>query len=996
LEADQLGGHDKNNIKTYIVTTGTLRDTGTGNECSPTVLLPDAATSGGTSLFAGEDAEALEENLNQILSGMEERASAGSAASVISSSRGGEGAVYQAIFWPGLTPQSGPSISWAGEVHALMIDSRGYLYEDTDGDRTLNTAVDKRVIIYFDEEAHETKACFPALNADGSYLPMNADGSCPAASTQKDLDQVRFLWSANDWLAKVSNSGFLPYGADDIYQNRSTYISNSRQRYIFTWEDLNNDGRVSSSEVLDFTDSTRGGLGNHLQDDLTAWNRGKVVKDLNAVDSTEADAIIDWVRGAEQATMRSRTISWDVNRDGSDEDIVWRLGDTINSTPTAITRPSEGLQYLYRDTTYAAFANRWQNRRHMIYFGGNDGMLHAINGGFFNDGRKKFRKCDYLYDSTCPDDPEDPSDVEDSGSYPELGAEMWAYVPYNLLPHLKCLTSPDYADPGAHKYYVDQRPRVFDAQIFDEEYECTHPTGSWGNYQDPACIHPHGWGTVLVGAMRFGGAKASAMFLNGYWNDHRVFTSSYFLMDITDPEHPPVLLSEMTMRPSFDADMGYTVPVPTVVTMIENGSDINNRTTSDWYLMLGSGPTDLRGQSSQLPRLAVVPLKQLVRTASTTSPHAFRIPPALPSSFANEWGSFTVGSANGFISDLITVDFDLDPNYDSDAVYFGTVEGSFASSWSGKSYRLVTRKMHYDADGKPDYQLVTSPHEWAGLLPSNPKLLIDAQKPIVSAATVGTDGDNFWVYFGTGRFYDTEDKSQTDQQGYFGIKEPLDEDGEFTWDTVEMAANADNNGSTDPGNLGLLDVSEFMVSAASTPQDAALSCVGDYTDTSCLPHDKNGVLVDNFAALQAFISPDGDPDYIGTDGWYRDFVSNGERNLGQATLLGGLVTFTTYEPFLDPCLAEGLAYLYGLYYKTGTAWYNEIFSGSVMEPGHTIEVPILLGRGLATTPNIHVGQGDPTAFVQTSTGEIREVVQQNLPITNFKTGRTSWRPWPPR
>ena len=28
-------------------------------------------------------------------------------------------------------------ITWVGDVHALFIDDRGYMYEDTDGDRTL-------------------------------------------------------------------------------------------------------------------------------------------------------------------------------------------------------------------------------------------------------------------------------------------------------------------------------------------------------------------------------------------------------------------------------------------------------------------------------------------------------------------------------------------------------------------------------------------------------------------------------------------------------------------------------------------------------------------------------------------------------------------------------------------------------------------------------------------------------------------------------------------
>lgn len=963
-------GHYKKNIMTHIVTSGTPRNTGSG-ECNPSTLITDAAQNGGTTLYTSNNAAELESNLKQVMEGVRKGASAGSAASVISSSRGGEGAVYQAIFWPSLSPASGNGapVAWAGEVHALMVDDQGYLYEDTDGDHQLDPADDKRVIIYFDEGDNETEAC---------YSPLNSDGTC---SDKVPLDQVHFLWSADNWLAKVSlSAAYPPYGADDIYRNRSPYISNARQRYIFTWEDLNNDGIVDSDEVLPFVDSDSAKSVTPVNWGTlpVAASRGSVLDDLRVADNSEADSIIDWVRGVDQSGLRSRALTWDIDGDGSDENITWRLGDTIDSTPTVVTRPSEALHLLYKDRGYGDFYNRWQNRRHMIYFGGNDGMLHAINGGFYDAEDHKFWRCDHVDDSSCTE-----------SSEPELGAEMWAYVPYNLLPHLKCLTNPDYE----HKYYVDQRPRVFDAQIFKQEDACTE----YG-YTAPGCIHPHGWGTVLVGGMRFGGARVAASSLNGDSSDDRQFTSAYFIMDITNPEAPPTLLAEMT-DPSDSSlvDMGYTVSNPTVVTMVDDGDKNDDgvlddgettldRTTSNWYLILGSGPTTIDGESDQVPRLAVVDLRRLVGydlNGNAVAREPFRIPAAQPTT-TNESGSYTLGTDDGFVGDLITVDFDHDPDYMSDAVYFGTVTGSFATSWKGQLYRLVTRKI--DTSFTPPQQVVTTPDEWSGLLSSdsltNPNVLIDAGKPIVAAPAVGTDGTNYWIYFGTGRFFDAQDKSNTDYQGYFGIKEPEEYDAatnenEFTWKTV---INSNTATSTVPGNRGVLDVSDIQVS----PQ-ANLSCA-DGT-TNCLPVDGSGNTVNTFDALETYMT--------GKDGWYRQFDLPGERNLGQATLLGGLVTFTTYQPFTDPCEAEGLSYLYGLYYGTGTAWYNEIFSGSTDETTNIVHENISLGRGLAVTPNLHVGSGLPTAFVQTSTGAIKEVVQKNLPIQNFKTGRTSWRLWTP-
>ena len=53
---------------------------------------------------------------------------------------------------------------------------------------------------------------------------------------------------------------------------------------------------------------------------------------------------------------------------------------------------------------------------------------------------------------------------------------------------------------------------------------------------------------------------------------------------------------------------------------------------------------------------------------------------------------------------------------------------------------------------------------------------------------------------------------------------------------------------------------------------------------------------------------------------------------------------------------------------------------------------MLLGKGLSTTPNIHVGENKGSkAFVQTSVGKIKEIPQPNLPEEVIKSGRIKWR-----
>jgi type IV pilus assembly protein PilY1 len=67
----------------------------------------------------------LEEQLNKAFGDILRRTASGTAASVISQSREGDGAIYQSIFYPEKKDQNGATLNWAGQVHALFVDSRG-------------------------------------------------------------------------------------------------------------------------------------------------------------------------------------------------------------------------------------------------------------------------------------------------------------------------------------------------------------------------------------------------------------------------------------------------------------------------------------------------------------------------------------------------------------------------------------------------------------------------------------------------------------------------------------------------------------------------------------------------------------------------------------------------------------------------------------------------------------------------------------------------------
>ncbi|MCJ7830890.1 MAG: hypothetical protein MUP74_05835, partial [Desulfobacterales bacterium] len=731
----------KQTIATHIVVAGTLRDTGNADECNPKELLTRAAANGGTVLYEASDPTQLENTLRAAFMAIRAGVAAGSAASVISASRSGEGAAYQAIFWPSVDLASGDTVQWIGEVHSLLVDSLGQLYEDSNGDHALDSG-DQRIVFFFDQSINQTKACVGDLDAGGA-----------CTGTTLGLEDVKYHWSAAQWMSEILPVASLATaaGTEDILQNRvltagpyTNYISNSKRRFIFTWNDLDNNGLVDTGEIIDFTPGAK----TWTTAGLTA-DRGPMSLDFGVWETTAAatnnkiDQIIKWVRGLDEtdAGLRLRQMPYDFDHNGVDETVTWRIGDVIHSTPISVAAPAEGFHFLYRDNSYAQFVAAYKKRRHMIYFGGNDGMMHAVNAGFYDEAQKKFCRT---------------SDCSVNPNTPDMGAEMWAYVPYNLLPHLKCLTSKNYQ----HKYYVDQRPRIFDVKL-------------WADSPDDG-THIGGWGTIMVGAMRFGGGKVQPglLDLNGdstadYTDDDREFTSAYFIMDITNPEVPPKLLAEMTRTTSgSEAEMGYTLAIPTLVVMKHTQADLS--VTYKWYLTMGSGPTSVNGTSNQEASVAVLPLDWLGQNSTVSPARAFRIPVGAPTVANNEGGQFVLSyTSNSFVSDLVTVDFELEEDFKADVVYFGTVSGA-AAPFGGGMQRLVTRQI----DSVTGKENETLPSQWATLLNSGPFLdppqsqlplnnplpLINTDQPVTASATVGTDGKNYWIYFGTGRFLDTGDK----------------------------------------------------------------------------------------------------------------------------------------------------------------------------------------------------------------------------------------------
>lgn len=539
--------------------------------------------------FEAGDGEALAQSIVAAITDILRRTSSGTAVSILSTSAHGEGSLFQAYFKPKETRFMGSEsveLDWIGFLHGLWVDDHGNLREDN-GDYRLIYEEDNIVKFYLDEQ-NETRLKRDFVSADHPY----GDGSWDQMNIS--LDDTRSLWEAGKKLALRNLS--------------------ARPRKIFTTLDGEN--------LVPFEPEQAAALKNYLR----------------AASEAQAEDLIRYIRGEDIAGMRSRRMFVDTNSDGvPDTECTWRLGDIVYSTPAVVSRPMENYDDIYSDNSYGQFERKYAlgttsnpvPRPTVVYVGANDGMLHAFNAGTYRSGE----------DAATPAHEhgryteEYPSYFTSALGYtPELGEEIWAFVPHNLLPHLQWLTDPDYT----HVYYVDLKPKIVDARIFADD-----------------STHPGGWGTVLIGGLAFGGGTyvVTDFDQNGNPNDPRTFSSCYFALDVTNPGSPQ-LLWEFS-HPSY---LGFTTSYPAVGRIGEPDEP------GFWYVVFGSGPTNYAGTSTQPVSIYVLDL----RTG------------ALLRRFQAD--------ANGFAGGAATVDLNLD--YNTNAAYIGA-SYLVSGNWRGKMYRIL-------------------------------------------------------------------------------------------------------------------------------------------------------------------------------------------------------------------------------------------------------------------------------------------------------------------
>jgi type IV pilus assembly protein PilY1 len=862
--------------------------------------------------FEAQDGWQLELELINAITKILERANSGTAVSVLATSGEGEGALYQAYFKPKFSTAT-EEVHWTGNLQGLWIDARGNLREDwtTAGnpipDGILNLGVDPIVTFFYDETSGETTFKRRAVSSTDIY----GTGSSP---TTHPLNELSPLWEAGDALASRDLS--------------------TKPRTIYTFVDLDNDGEVDGNHTLDsdefisFATSNQGSLQAYL--DL-ANDPATAVEDFSYLGATHGDRItnlINYQRGSDSGfvsttDLRNRTV----------DSKVWRLGDIVHSTPTPIGRPVDNYDLIYSDDTYADFYLHHKNRATVVYTGANDGMLHAFLAGVFNPG--------------APITGDGASFTVDAGKYGTLnpGDEIWAYIPQSLLPHLKWLADPGYME-GNHVYYVDQKPRIFDARIYEGADTAGHPLYDlWDNMSaSQKAERLNGWCTMLVGAMRFGGGSIT---VTGDFDDNattadttRTFTSSYFAIDITDPLNP-ILLWERSYN-----GLGFTTSFPAVVKVEDRVITAGTPDTVDvqgkhWFLLFGSGPTTYDGTSSQNSSIFLVDL-------ATGNPA--RTFTELTDSSGTNNGTTLPG--NGFMGSPVSVDLTVD--YSVNVSYIGESHAS-GGSYDGGLYRLQVPVTVGTANGEPVLLYDVDPNTWTLTH------MFDADYGITAApaASVGTADSNYslWLYFGTGRYLATADKADTAQQYLYGIKDPY---YNFKLDAGQQTALL---------NAEPLDKSYLFNTTGVTV----------YTDGSIAGTAE--------AATFGELKLRQGPSLTYEVGWYKELDIIGERIVSKPSILGGILLAPSFVPIDDICAFGGDSWLHALYFETGTAYVKSVVG---VEADDSVKDKIKLGVGISSSLGIHVGrEHGARGFIQQSTGTINQI--DLAPALSIKSGFVNWR-----
>jgi Tfp pilus tip-associated adhesin PilY1 len=204
-----------------------------------------------------------------------------------------------------------------------------------------------------------------------------------------------------------------------------------------------------------------------------------------------------------------------------------KLGDIFHANPILVGAPNDFPLFTTNHKNYQAFRETYRRRRRVLYFGANDGLLHALDAGGWN---RTPSQCDFEPDGTTR------KSCYDLGT----GAELFAYAPRSIMQIFKGLKDTIGPQTRQIEWTVDGPPAA--ADVFIDASHSGSPT--------PA---ERAWHTVLVGGMREGSpfegtasvAPADTL-------------GSYYALDVTQPDQ---LTSDASGNPATVIPATFNAPL---------------------------------------------------------------------------------------------------------------------------------------------------------------------------------------------------------------------------------------------------------------------------------------------------------------------------------------------------------------------------------------------------------------------------------------------------
>jgi type IV pilus assembly protein PilY1 len=716
-------------VQTYVL--------GVGMTTTAETNLDQMAAAGGTLTTSGHayyanNPSELTEALQAIMTNLTSRVAAGSSISILSEGQSQSGAnMLQGVFYPNKYFGS-TAIDWPGYLYNYWFyNSTSYsnIREDTVHDYILELNEDDGLSFDFSPQT--------GLSVN-RYSDPNGSGNPSVFVDNVGLDSLTPIWEAGKMLFQASAA------------SRTIYTPGNSSTGLVSFNTSNSTLTAPATSPLGSPSSFNSCL--QVASTNSNWQ------------TLTLQNLINYVTGVDISGCRNRTVGLCSNGTSfsntpceSNGDCaapystcttnVWKLGDIVYSSPKVQSdymycSDTTGTNFSTQVCTTATEATNCTNpsyplcskKESIVYVGANDGMLHAFKTGVLNTTNLSNFEVDSL------------TGIPTSS----MGSELWAFIPTNSLPYLRCLAVPS----GCHLYYNDLSPyittmnvnglprtvliggmRLGGAAISSGQY-CFNNSGvSNGSSctQASTCTAPYNAScsttyylnapsdtcsslsstTTLQSAASLCSSPATC-----YNPSTCTGLSEYYAIDITDPQKP-TLLWEFT-----HPYLGYTYSGPAV---IHKWSNATNYTGDQYYVMFLSGPTiPSVGSSIQDVQAFVLSLNTNLGISSV---------------YYKDLGSST---ANGFGGRLFTNGLDVNGDGYTDFVFFGYANSPTGSTtgWSGGIGKVNTNNT--------DPTAALNPANWTYDVTSYSSI---ATQPITSQVAAEQCFGTWYLYAGAGRYF---------------------------------------------------------------------------------------------------------------------------------------------------------------------------------------------------------------------------------------------------